>query len=171
MKEILHYYSEYNVWANEKMANFFSDKEEEKLTQFIENSFPSIRRTVEHMITAERSWLARLQNDTNNNNNISLNYSSTNQAFMDLLAYSRKFSKFVSEQSEFFFQRNICYHTWNGDPWEMQPKVMIHHCMNHSTYHRGQLITMARQLGWKSNLPSTDILFYWRETSSNSSMI
>jgi len=45
----------------------------------------------------------------------------------------------------------------------MQPKIMVHHCMNHSTYHRGQLITLARQLGMKEGVPSTDLLYFSRE--------
>jgi len=34
--------------------------------------------------------------------------------------------------------------------------------MNHSTYHRGQMITLARQLGLKEGVPSTDLLYYSR---------
>jgi uncharacterized damage-inducible protein DinB len=38
---------------------------------------------------------------------------------------------------------------------------MIHHCMNHSTYHRGQLITMGRQAGL-ADPPRTDFIYYVR---------
>ncbi len=36
------------------------------------------------------------------------------------------------------------------------------HCMNHSTFHRGQLITIFRQLGFKK-LFSTDLIAFSRD--------
>jgi uncharacterized damage-inducible protein DinB len=33
------------------------------------------------------------------------------------------------------------------------------HCMNHSTYHRGQIVTMGRNLGF-TDAPMTDYNFY-----------
>jgi uncharacterized damage-inducible protein DinB len=38
---------------------------------------------------------------------------------------------------------------------------MIHHCMNHSTYHRGQIVTIARNLEL-TDPPSTDFMRYVR---------
>ena len=35
--------------------------------------------------------------------------------------------------------------------------------MNHSTYHRGQIITILRELG-VTTLPTTDLMAYFRET-------
>jgi len=39
---------------------------------------------------------------------------------------------------------------------------MIMHCMNHSTYHRGQIITLLRELG-ATEIPGTDMIAYIRE--------
>jgi uncharacterized damage-inducible protein DinB len=36
---------------------------------------------------------------------------------------------------------------------------IIHHVMNHSTYHRGQLVTMGRELGFMDP-PKTDFMQY-----------
>ena len=71
--------------------------------------------------------------------------------------------QYVERQEVDFFEKELSYQTWDGTPWKMQPKIMIHHCMNHSTYHRGQLITLARQLGMRAGVPSTDLLYYSRE--------
>jgi uncharacterized damage-inducible protein DinB len=35
--------------------------------------------------------------------------------------------------------------------------------VNHSTYHRGQIVTMLRQLGAKP--PTTDLILFYRETA------
>lgn len=37
--------------------------------------------------------------------------------------------------------------------------VILMHVFNHATYHRGQLVTMLRQLGVKK-IPQTDFMVY-----------
>jgi len=165
MKELLTYYCEYNIWANEKLADFFADKSEELLSRPIENSFPSIRKTLIHILSAERSWLARLAQQPANNKRVVDDYESTAAAFETLVEGSKAFAQFVHNQPDNYFDAPISYQTWDGTKWEMLPKIMIHHCMNHSTYHRGQLVTLARQLGMRKGVPSTDLLYYSRTLS------
>ena len=163
MKDLLSYYCRYNIWANKKMLDFFGKQPEALLSKTIENSFPSIRETALHILSAERSWLARMQGKTENNRKVEDDFDSTKALFVALVKTSSDFADFVQEQEDEFFIQEISYNTWNGASWSMPPKIMIHHCMNHSTYHRGQLITLARQLGMKEGVPSTDILYYSRE--------
>jgi uncharacterized damage-inducible protein DinB len=42
---------------------------------------------------------------------------------------------------------------------------MLAHVFNHNTYHRGQLITMLRQVG-VTDLPQTDLIFFYRQTKT-----
>ena len=158
----LHYYCQYNAWANKKMFNFFQDKSEALLSQEIENSFPSIRKTALHILSAERSWLARMQLDKGNNMRVRDDFLSSKEVFAAIVQESSDFANFVQKQEDSFFNEELSYHTWDGTEWTMLPKIMVHHCMNHSTYHRGQLITLARQLGMKQGVPSTDLLYYSR---------
>ena len=158
----LHYYCQYNAWANKKMFNFFQDKSEALLSQEIENSFPSIRKTALHILSAERSWLARMQLDKGNNMRVRDDFLSSKEVFAAIVQESSDFANFVQKQEDSFFNEELSYHTWDGTKWTMLPKIMVHHCMNHSTYHRGQLITLARQLGMKRGVPSTDLLYYSR---------
>jgi len=162
MKDLLSYYCKYNIWANKKLASFFEDKSETLLTQAIENSFPSIRKTALHILSAEKSWLARMKEDKANNARVIDDFVSTNAVFDALVKTSSAFLQFVEKQNVTFFESLITYNTWDGTVWEMEPKIMVHHCMNHSTYHRGQLITLARQLGMKEDVPSTDLLYFSR---------
>jgi uncharacterized damage-inducible protein DinB len=39
-------------------------------------------------------------------------------------------------------------------------RQMFRHFINHSSYHRGQIVTFLRQLGVKP--PSTDLILYYR---------
>jgi len=144
------------------MLDFFEDKSEALLSQEIENSFPSIRKTALHILSAERSWLARMLQDKGNNKRITDDFSSSKEVFSAIVKISSDFENFVDKQEDSFFNEELSYHTWDGIEWRMLPKLMVFHCMNHSTYHRGQLITLARQLGMKQGVPSTDILYYSR---------
>lgn len=162
MENFLIYYCRYNLWANEKLAHFFANKSDDLLTQPIENSFPSIKKTVLHILSAERTWLSRLGNTAFKNERVADEFPTTLAAFEALVATSKAFLQYVEKQDNTFLEREMNYHTWDGNAWTMAPKIMVHHCMNHSTYHRGQLITMARQLGMKEGVPSTDLLYYSR---------
>ncbi len=166
MKDTLTYYCQYNFWANTKIALFLSDKSEDILSAHIENSFPSIRKTLLHIHSAEKSWLARLSQNPANNKKVEDDFPSTQELLNSLLHTSKQFITFVDQQEEDFFNQTLSYHTWDGTSWKMTPKVMIQHCTNHSTYHRGQLITLARQLGLKKEVPSTDLLYFSRENAA-----
>ena len=158
----LEYYCQYNAWANKKMFDFFKDKPEALLSQEIENSFPSLRKTALHILSAEQSWLARIQVDSGNNKQVIDDFSASKEVFSAIVTVSSDFSNFVQQQDDSFFDKELSYRTWDGTEWTMLPKIMVQHCMNHSTYHRGQLVTLARQLGMKQGIPSTDLLYYSR---------
>ena len=59
------------------------------------------------------------------------------------------------------FQEICTFKLLNGTEDSRPRSKMIHHCMNHSTYHRGQIVTMARNFGL-TDTPSTDYMKYVR---------
>lgn len=84
------------------------------------------------------------------------------EAIQGLNTTSVDFSNYIAAQKEDFFQKEFTVKTITSGVYTQKAFEMVHHCMNHSTYHRGQLLMMARQLGLK-NLPSTDMIYYLRE--------
>ncbi|MEO7145364.1 MAG: DinB family protein, partial [Bryobacteraceae bacterium] len=46
----------------------------------------------------------------------------------------------------------------NGETHTVEFHKIVHHVVNHGTYHRGQVAAMLRQSGHAP--PSTDLLFY-----------
>ena len=51
--------------------------------------------------------------------------------------------------------------TSKGTAYRHRFADMFRHVANHSSYHRGQAVTMLRQLGAKA--PSTDLIRFYRE--------
>ncbi|GAA4470191.1 hypothetical protein GCM10023093_31010 [Nemorincola caseinilytica] len=55
----------------------------------------------------------------------------------------------------------IAYTNIVGTPYTNELQDILHHILNHGTYHRGQIATRLRELGLK--LPGTDYILYIRE--------
>jgi uncharacterized damage-inducible protein DinB len=49
-----------------------------------------------------------------------------------------------------------------GVRWSQPFWQSFQHLANHGTYHRGQVVTMLRQLG-VTTVPSTDLIAFYRE--------
>ena len=164
MKKIYTTYTRYNLWANQQIVDTLSRLSETASEKDLGNSFPSVKKTTLHIWDAEQIWLNRLQGMP------ILSFPSKNfegtfaEACTGLLDTSRQFLEFAEKQTEGFFEEELEFNTISFGASRSRAHEMIHHCMNHSTYHRGQLVTMGRQLGLE-NMPSTDMIFYLRNDS------
>ncbi len=164
MKDIYQMYCGYNLWANTKLANVFTGLPEKLADQTIESSFPSPKKTMLHIWDAEVIWLKRLGGEAISDFPSKTFSGNTKNVVEGWLETSSKFLEFVEGQDESAFGKEMTVKTIGSGSYAQKAFEMIHHCMNHSTYHRGQLLIMARQLGLKG-LPSTDLIFYLRENS------
>jgi uncharacterized damage-inducible protein DinB len=162
MKQILLTYAEYNYWANERICNAVSIVTDELLDKDMKSSFPSIRKTLMHMWGAEYIWLKRVHNESPDVWPAETFKGSTNEMCAELLKTSQQIAGFVSSVDDEKLSALCRYKNMSGVEFESTYFNMLFHCMNHSTFHRGQIITMLREAGF-SNLPSTDLIIYLRE--------
>lgn len=151
---LLKRYTEYNHWANEQFAEWLQSASEEQLNQEIESSFSSLKETVLHIWGAEYLWL-QVVKDQSTENNPAKSFEGTKEELLEgWLQASQNFRDHVQGMST----EAIESERTRGERVTVIAD-MIHHCMNHSTYHRGQLITMGRQAGL-SDPPRTDFIYY-----------
>lgn len=154
---MLHQYVSYNAWANARLADVLRTLTPAQLDQEIVSSFPSIRKTVFHISDAEQVWLSRLHGFS------PTEWPSKNAdsgtAIDGWMNASKTLLEFVEKQPAEFFQSSNTYRTMAGMERTTKVEGMIMHCMNHSTHHRGQLVTMLRQAGVKE-IPSLDLITY-----------
>jgi uncharacterized damage-inducible protein DinB len=73
-------------------------------------------------------------------------------------------AEFISQLDEERLSADLPFRLLSGDPSSMRLVDQMHHCANHATLHRGQIVGMIRQLGIEP--PSTDLLFYLRSDIS-----
>jgi uncharacterized damage-inducible protein DinB len=163
MLSTLEIYSQYNHWANHLLfSKIENELSEEQLDKEIISSFPSLRKTVYHIWDAEFIWLKRL-NGESPEGGVSKDYNGNfPEAKKVILKLDQDFIDFVltideQKANTNFTYKNIFGQTFTNPIWQS-----IHHCMNHSSYHRGQIVTMMRQLGL-SDIPATDFIAYCRK--------
>lgn len=160
MHEIILNYTFYNLWANTKITEVLKKMEPLLLDKEVKNSFPSLRKTIYHIWAAEAVWYKRLHGEsppslpepTKDFPEFTKLFSSCSQSFIDL----------VKNKDENFLSQICAYKDTRGNSHSNMHWQMIMHCMNHSTYHRGQIITMLKEIG-NTQVPTTDLIVYFRE--------
>ncbi len=120
------------------------------------SSFPSIKLTLVHIWQTERYWLSILQRKAPET--YTEFEGTTEDVLNGLLEKSEELAQYVKQLSE----EEIEETTLIVNPWfqsDFQNLEYIMHAGNHSTYHRGQVITIGRNLGF-TDAPMTDYNFY-----------
>jgi len=152
----------YNVWANTQLLELLPFHPEEDLDAVRVSSFPSLRKTWYHLWDAETIWLKRLQGHSPESWP-SKDFAADFSGFgVYLLQTSAELRDFVRAQSSSWAGLPCSYRTLNQEQHNTPNGMVVQHVVNHSSYHRGQLITIMRQLQW-TDLPSTDLIRWYRK--------
>lgn len=149
----------YNIWANQQFADWLTTADKTQWSQHIESSFNSLERTTRHLWNAEHGWLSALNKQSwktaiENDQEIS-----QKQMLTDFIKTTLDFQEFVETMTE-----KSLHETLNIGKGRKaaSPADIIQHVFNHSTYHRGQLITIGRQAGL-INPPRTDYIYFLQQ--------
>ncbi len=163
MKELLLQYARYNVWANKRIIDVLLKLDDEMLDQAVESSFPSLRATVYHIWSAEFVWLQRLQLTENPVWLDKTFKGSFPEACDDWQKVSETFINFIERKyDDKALEHVMQYYNSEKKSFKNPEYVTLMQAFNHATYHRGQLITMMRQLNIPS-VPNTDFITFFRK--------
>lgn len=161
MKKIIAEYTQYNSWANGKMCSFLESLTNVQLDLEQNSSFTSIRKTAEHIADCEYNWLKRIKGDSNWEFKAEKFQGDVKKLSQFWLEQSSQFVKVAGENNAESLEKVIPYKNIKGDPFQNELYKIITHVMNHTTYHRGQLVTMLRGAGF-TDLSSTDLITFYR---------
>lgn len=157
MKELLEEYASYNLLSNQKITQAILAMDEALVQQVVPSSFPNIYATVLHTWDAESIWWQRIKL----HEHIvvpSVTFNPTiKEAVNGWLNQSALWKEFVSDSSELKLRHVFEYKSSHKESVKQPLYRAIHHVFNHSTYHRGQMVTMMRILGEKK-IPPTDFI-------------
>ena len=163
-RESMKDFYDYNTWANKKTLDTLEPLSPEQFTGPMGGSFKSIRDTTVHIIGAEWIWWQRCIGERPKGLLDPADFSDVaalrdrwreiDDGFQSLIK-----SADLDEQITYINRHGIQYTYSIG-------KILLHNA-NHSTYHRGQIVTLLRQIGAKPAV--TDYLVYVDERNPPSS--
>ncbi|CAN5428241.1 DinB family protein [soil metagenome] len=158
----LHKLASYNLWANKRISEYIVNAGEHKADEVIESSFPGIRKTLYHLWDGQEIWMMRL-NGKSANSWPSHHFTGTlADATLALVKNSEEYVRFAENITVQSAQEVLNYNAMDGSVFSNSLEDVLMHIMNHSTFHRGQLITMLRITGFTS-VGSTDFIRFIRE--------
>jgi uncharacterized damage-inducible protein DinB len=160
LKKLLLAHTGYSAWATRELLSACAALGPEQITSRLGASHSSILGTLSHIYDGERVWLLRLRETET----WRLPQDPAPEYAFDFLVQSwpelwKQYREWIEESSEAELaletrtilpdRSDLCVPRWQ----------IILHAVNHSTLHRGQIITMLRSFGVKP--PNVDTTTYF----------
>jgi uncharacterized damage-inducible protein DinB len=148
---------DYSRWASQRTLTAARALNPEELQRDLGSSYGGVLGTLVHIFQADRIWLSRLQGsprltlgdpgETWNLDALSGAWERVADGFLEWLPAA-------DNPESLLDYRNLAGQALSVPLWQV-----ILHLVNHATYHRGQVTTMLRQLGYPA--VATDLhVFY-----------
>ena len=143
----------FNQWANDKVINWLKEQDNSVYQQEVTSSFASINKLTQHILSAQKYYLSILEGkERNYPKDMTME-----EIFQELSLIDQQLLDWISTQEEESMGSIVSI---KRSPIEEKYTVatIITHLINHSTYHRGQLLALRQQL----NLTKAPKLnYYW----------
>jgi uncharacterized damage-inducible protein DinB len=156
---------EYDRWANNRALHAVSTLNAEEFTRDLGGSFRSVRDTLVHIVGCEWTWLTCWKEPSPTSAFITDMWARHEavfnpNGFADFAAVRSKWAEVEREQVEFV--KRVTDESLRRMIPVLEKQISLAHLMqhlaNHSTYHRGQVALMIRQLG--AEPLATDFAFF-----------
>jgi uncharacterized damage-inducible protein DinB len=166
---------EYDRWANNRVLNTLSALSAEQFTRDLGGAFRSVRDTVVHIIGGEWIWLEYWKDPPHSSALLAelrkrRDALFSPDAFPNLAAVQSKWLEVEKQQAEFVnrasnesLEKMLPFRTT-----QVRLAQLMQHLANHSTYHRGQIALMMRQLD--AEPPATDFHVFLVERPTRGSV-
>ena len=160
---------DYHYWARDRLLDAVEALSPEQFTRVIASSFPSVRDTLVHMYSADWIWYRRWQGDSPGGLLSPGDFhdlASVRTAWAELEAGVRRH---VDSLDQAGIDRATDYRLITGVHGSSLFWQMLQHVVNHSSYHRGQVVTMLRQIGAAAPKP-LDLIAFYRERDATTAI-
>lgn len=162
MKELLLQLARYNLWANQLLISTIQSLSDEQHRAEVKSSFPSLFTTIQHMWDAESIWWQRVKLSEKVTRPSDEFTGTFQELSSSLLNQDKQWIDWIQQGQEHLFQHEFIYYNSKKEKFKQPIYQMLLHLFNHGTYHRGQLVTMLRQLGIEK-IPQTDFIVWSRK--------
>ena len=160
----------YNQWSNRQIVAAAGLLSPEDFTRDLQTSHGSVKGTLVHVLGSEWFWLLLLQGEPFEQVMAHEQEWDPEKFASDASALAERWSAIDHDQQAFVksltderLLTRMSFDFYQGQRWKFSVAQYMQHVVNHSSYHRGQVATLLRQLG---QVPSgTDFLFFVDETA------
>jgi len=166
MLETIRLLFDYTRWADGRMFDAVSKLSPDQWTKDLGSSLKSARDTAVHVVSAQWIWLSRWKGEVPKGMWAAADYPTPASIREKSESLAKELAGFVVEQTEDSVARPLTYKNLKGESFTYPLGQLMPHMVNHSTYHRGQVATLMRQLG--AQPISTDLVLYYGERSKKS---
>ncbi|HVB34317.1 MAG TPA: DinB family protein [Patescibacteria group bacterium] len=158
---------EFNSWANGLALDACAALQPGQLAEDLHSSFPSVLKTLAHIVGAEWIWNERWHGRSPSGFPSWAGEEDFAGLRSRFAALDGELIEFVSSLKAADLGRTLEYGTMSGKRFAHPLWQSIQHLANHASYHRGQIATMLRQLGARP--AHTDLIAFYREREKRAS--
>lgn len=138
---------DFNYWARDRQLEACRALTPEQFTRAVGGSFPSVRDTLAHLMLVEWIWHERWQGRSPKTFPAYAEFASLEALRKRWSEIERDVRGFAAALSSDALARPVTYSNLKGETWTYPLGRLLHHLLNHQSYHRGQVTSQLRQLG------------------------
>lgn len=157
----------YHVWANKVLLERTKELPSNVLYEEVSSSYPNVAQTFSHIYVVDVMWLNVFKGmDMQGALQASMAHLERTKSY-SADEFVKSFEELASQYEEWFnSQKDLESKIELNNPWsgtrETAYSEILLHVANHGTYHRGNITTMLRQLGYASTM--NDYCLYWYQS-------
>jgi uncharacterized damage-inducible protein DinB len=150
----------YNAWANRQILGAAAALPTDVYQRDLKSSHGGIHGTLAHIVWAEHLWLNRWLQKPNPAvaQGKDLRTAADVRARWEEIEAERR--RLLAGLSEAQLEETRTVKPSTGGEYQHTLSQMFHHVVDHSSYHRGQIVTLLRQVG--AVPPVTGLIFFYR---------
>lgn len=149
---------DYNAWSNRLTLDSIDAITQEQFTAPMPGSFSSIQTTLLHILGAEWIWWQRCIGNQPRGLLDPKEYAEAASFRTKWQEVDAGFAAFLKDLKDERLTETITYVNRHGQQWTYRIGTILLNNVNHSSYHRGQVVTLLRQIGAEPK--ATDYLLY-----------
>jgi len=159
-KEEIQLLYEYDKWADSRLFEVIAVLTGDQYKKNLNSSFGGIQGTFVHILSANKVWLDRWTGRKPEPLSVE-NFPEIEIFKKQWDMYQCGISNFLQSLTDERLNTPLQYSDFKGNIYNESLFQLMLHKVNHSSYHRGQLVMMLRQLGME--VVSTDMITYIRQ--------
>lgn len=160
----------YHIWASRAIMERIQELPESVLHEEVNSSFPTIAHALSHMYAVDNMFYQVLQG--RDMPEVLQECLSLNQTTLDSMEeYVTQLAVLTEQYQQWLhsgidLEQSVALNNPFGGLRQTRLSEIVLHVVNHGTYHRGNISTMLRQLGYASVM--NDYILFWYQEPAQS---